>query len=426
MRNALTMSVMLGAFAAGIAPAVAIDTSFATLQKGKNLVDAGDCVACHTQDKSKPFAGGRPIPTPFGTIYSANITPDRDTGIGAWSKDDFYRAMHEGRGPHGERLYPAFPYPYFTRMRRQDVDAIYSYLKTLPPVSNKPPDNELIWPLGHRALLAGWNWLFFTPGEYKPNTGKSAEWNRGAYLVEGAGHCGACHTEKNVFGADKSSKALAGANIQDWTAPKLDGNDRDGLGRWSKDDIVEYLKTGRNKFSGAAGLMGEVVVNSTSKMSDRDLTAIATYLKDLPDKGGASPSQPAEVSMDAGKAIYADTCSACHQAQGEGVARLFPPLKGDAVVQQSDPTTVVRVILEGAMTATTDARPTASAMPAFGWKLTDAQIAAVATYVRNAWGNAGSVVSAGDVASMRKAIEAGKAAPQTVGAGVKRDVEVSH
>jgi mono/diheme cytochrome c family protein len=307
-------------------------------------------------------------------------------------------------------------------MTRQDVDAIYAYLQTLKPVRNMPPDNELIWPLNYRPLMAGWDWMFFTPGDYVANAGKTAEWNRGAYLVEGPGHCGACHTEKNTFGADKDSKALAGAQIQDWTAPKLVANDRNGLGRWSKDDIVEYLKTGRNKSSGAAGLMAEVVENSTSKMSDADLAAIATYLKDQPGKGDETSSQPAQASMDAGKAIYADTCAACHQAEGKGVVRMFPPLKGDAVAQQSDPSTVIRVILEGAMTATTGQRPTGTAMPAFAWKLSDDQVAAVATYVRNAWGNKASPVSADQVAAMRTSINAGKAAPQTVGTGAKRNV----
>lgn len=399
-------------------PALAVDYPFAMLQQGKYLVDASDCIACHTQDKSKPFAGGRGIATPFGTIFSANITPDRDTGIGAWSEDDFYRAMHDGRGPHGERLYPAFPYPYFTKMTREDVNAIRAYLMTLEPISNAPPGNQLIFPLNFRGLVAGWDWLFFTPGEFRPNSQKSAEWNRGAYLVEGPGHCGACHTAKNVFGADKS-KALQGAAIQDWTAPSLVADERDGLGRWSKDDIAEYLKTGRSRFSGATGLMAEVVVNSTSKMTDSDLRAVATYLKDLPPAGGATASSPDAAVMAAGRAIYEDTCSACHAPSGEGVPHMFPPLKDNAVAQQSDPSTVVRVILEGAMTAVTHERPTPSAMPAFHWKLGDDQIAAVATYVRNAWGNKASPIGAGAVGDMRNAISAMKAAPQTVGVGIR-------
>jgi mono/diheme cytochrome c family protein len=396
-----TVAIALGLLTAAV-PAGAVDYPFSTLQRGKSLVDAGDCVACHTADKSRPFAGGRAIATPFGTIFSANITPDRDTGIGAWNDDDFYRAMHEGRGARGERLYPAFPYPYFTRLTRQDVDAIRAYLMSLAPVRNTPPRNRLTWPLNYRVLMAGWNLLFFKPSEFAPNPQKSAEWNRGAYLVEGPGHCGACHTAKNVFGADKSSEALQGASIQDWTAPKLVGDQRDGLGRWSGDDVAEYLKTGRNKFSGATGLM-----------------AIATYLKDMPGQDEASASTPGQAEMKAGQAIYEDSCAACHQASGEGVAHMFPPLKADAVAQQANASTVVRIILEGAMTAPTAARPTPSAMPAFAWKLDDAQAAAVATYVRNAWGNKAAPVTAGAVADMRKAIDSVKAGPQTVGSGVK-------
>jgi mono/diheme cytochrome c family protein len=261
--------------------------------------------------------------------------------------------------------------------------------------------------------------MFFSPNEFRADPNKNAEWNRGAYLVVGPGHCGACHTEKNFAGADKSSKALQGAPIQGWTAPKLVGDDRDGLGRWSQDDIAEYLKTGRNRFSGATGLMAEVVANSTSRLTDGDLHAIATYLKDLPSKGVETASAPSQTVMNAGKAIYDDTCAACHQSSGEGISHMFPPLKGDAVVQQADPSTVVRVILEGAMTATTRERPTPSAMPAFNWKLDDDEIAAVATYVRNAWGNNAAAVTADAVKSMRNAIDREKATPQTVGSGIK-------
>jgi mono/diheme cytochrome c family protein len=403
----------------------ATDFDYAKLEKGRALMDAGDCVACHTQDKSKPFAGGRAIPTPFGTIYSANITPDRDTGIGAWTADDFYRALHEGIAPHGERLYPAFPYPYFTRMSRDDVEAVRAYLMSLDPVSNTPPANELIWPLNIRSFMAGWNMLFFTKGEFQPDPHKSAEWNRGAYLVEGPGHCGACHTPKNMFGADKSSEALRGGVIQDWTAPNLTAQASEGLGRWSEGDIVEYLKTGRNRLSGATGLMAEVVVNSTSKMSDADLKAIAIYLKDV----GASPAPSASVASQnvtqVGEAIYKDSCAACHQADGKGVPHMFPPLQGNAVAQQADATTVLRVILEGAKTAATAKRPTTSAMPAYGWKIDDRQIAAVATYIRNSWDNKAGAVGSDAVASVRDAINARKAAPQTVGTGARVDAEQS-
>ncbi len=427
MRRLTSISIAALAATALLAGASrATDFDYAKLEKGRKLVDAGDCVACHTQDKSKPFAGGRAIPTPFGTIYSANITPDRETGIGAWTADDFYRAMHEGIGPHGERLYPAFPYPYFTRMTRDDVEAVRAYLMSLDPVSNMPPPNDLIWPLNIRTFMAGWNMLFFKKGAFQPDPNKSAEWNRGAYLVEGPGHCGACHTPKNIFGADKPSKALQGGLIQNWTAPNLTAQASEGLGRWSANDIVEYLKTGRNRLSGATGLMAEVVINSTSKMSDADLKAIAVYLKDVGASPTPSASAPDRTVMQAGEAIYRDSCAACHQGDGKGVPHMFPPLQGNAVAQQTDSTTVLRVILEGAKTVATTKRPTTSAMPAYGWKLDNQQVAAVATYIRNSWGNHAGAVGSDKVANMRSAINARKAAPQTIGTGARVDARQSH
>ncbi|MEJ0066241.1 MAG: cytochrome c [Caulobacteraceae bacterium] len=212
-------------------------------------------------------------------IYSANITSDRDTGIGAWTGDQFYRAMHEGVGAHGENLYPALPYVWFSRITRADDDAILAYLKTTPAVSYTPPANQLPFPLNIRFFVGGWNLLFFRPHEFQADPGQSAEWNRGAFLVTGPGHCGACHTPKNFLGADKSNQALRGGDLDNWVAPDLTENTRTGLGRWSVDDIVEFLKTGRNAHAGAGGSMAEVVSYSTSLMSDQDRHAIAVYLK---------------------------------------------------------------------------------------------------------------------------------------------------
>ncbi len=402
MRN-LTRFALLSALAAGLswAGAQAADTEYAQIQRGHELVNAGDCVACHTTKDGTPFAGGRAIQTPFGIVFSPNITPDQATGIGAWSQDDFYRAMHNGVRPDGALLYPAFPYPYFTKMTRDDVNAVFAYLRTLPAVRNERRANKLPFPLNQRFAMRGWNLLFFEPGTYQPNPHKSAEWNRGAYLVQGPGHCGGCHTPKNALGADETSQALLGGAVQNWFAPKIAGNMHDGTGSWSVDDIAEYLKTGRNKHSGAAGLMAEVVENSTSKLPEADLRAIATYIKDV--DGGSTPTAatPDKNVMTAGGAIFADSCSGCHQADGRGVPRMFPPLAHDPNVQQDNPLTVVRVILEGARTAATDKAPTPFAMPAFDWKLTDAQIAAVATYVRNSWGNSAPPVSAATVKDLR-------------------------
>ncbi len=382
--------------------ALADEQSFALIERGKTLVSAGDCAACHTKEGGQPFAGGRPVETPFGIIYSPNITPDRETGIGGWSEDDFYKAMHEGIARDGSRLYPAFPYPYFTKMPREDVDAVRAYLNTLSPVSARTPDNDLMWPLNHRIFMAGWNMMFFHEGTFESDPKKSAEWNRGAYLVEGPGHCGACHTPKNVLGADKTSEALKGGKLQGWFAPDLTNDQRAGLGTWSADDVGEYLKTGRNAKSGAGAMMAEVVQHSTSKLSDSDIHAIAVYLKDVQGKQESEPSKPSDKILAAGQAIYRDSCAACHRADGQGVPEMFPPLAKNANVQSRDPTSVIRVILEGARTYATDERPTPSTMPAYEWKLSDDEVAAVATYVRNAWGNAAPAVSAGDVSSLKK------------------------
>jgi mono/diheme cytochrome c family protein len=411
----MRLCLLLATLSGGVASyALAQDASFEKLQHGKYMVDAGDCIACHTAEHGKPFAGGRPIETPFGTLYSPNITPDRETGIGAWSDNDFYRAMHSGIDRNGKRLYPAFPYPYFTKITRDDVKAMRAYLNTVPAVkspesvsaNNPHRPSDLAWPLNYRVFMRGWDWLFFDEGTYKPDARKSAEWNRGAYLVEGAGHCGACHTPKNKLGGDKDDQPLQGNQIQNWFAPKLANGRRNGLGSWSVDDIVEYLKTGRNKYSGATGLMAEVVANSTSKLNDADLHAIALYVKDLAVEPPPAPAAPKQAQMDAGKAIFADSCSACHQADGDGVPHMFPPLVHNANVQSQDPTSVIRVILEGARTVATDARPTPSSMPAFDWKLSDAEIAAVATYVRNAWGNASPPVDADTVKDLREQLHA--------------------
>jgi mono/diheme cytochrome c family protein len=395
------------------------DTDFDRIQRGKYLTAAGDCYACHTPSGGKPFQGGRPIETPFGVIYSANITPDRETGIGAWSDDDFYRAMHEGIAADGSRLYPAFPYPYYAHVRREDVDAIRAYLNTLEPVSKASPRNQLPFPLSQRSVLRAWNWMFFKDETFQSDPNKSAEWNRGAYLVEGLGHCGACHTPKNFLGGDKRSQAFQGADLQNWFAPNLGPDLRDGLGSWSEQDIVEYLKTGRNKRNNSTGPMSEVIVYSTSQLSDEDVRAMATYLKDLPNQkqdssarnGGettgssGAPSISGEVAK-AGEAIFVDQCAACHRIGGAGEPTYFPPLKGNAAVQQRDPTTTIRVILQGARSTATAARPTPLSMPAFNWKLTDAQIAAVASYVRNNWGNTAPAVTPDQVKDLRAKLHA--------------------
>jgi mono/diheme cytochrome c family protein len=386
--------------------AYAVEGEYAQQQRGLYLVTAGDCVSCHTAKGGGMLAGGAPIQTPFGVIYSSNLTPNVATGIGSWSDDQFYRAMHNGIAADGSHLYPAFPYPWFTKVTRQDVDAIRAYLRTVPAVKNVPPANKLPWPLSDRIVMAGWNKLYFKPGTFQPDAGKSAQWNRGAYIVEGLGHCGACHTPKNIFGAIKTSERFHGSDIQDWFAPSLSGSKFSGLGSWSPKDIGAFLKTGKTDRTVAYGPMAEVVENSTSKMSDDDLIAVATYLKSLSGpKAASTASQSSQKISTAGEAIYNDACSACHQKNGEGTPRLFPSLKGDAVVQSTKATTVIRLILNGGHAASTKKSPTSPSMPAFGWKLSDSQVAAVASYVRSAWGNKAPPVSAGDVSSLRKKVK---------------------
>jgi mono/diheme cytochrome c family protein len=406
MRAILVIMVLCSAFVAGRAQAqTAAETqaSTETIAHGKALAEAADCASCHTADPSKPFAGGKRIDTPFGGIYSPNLTPDQDTGLGAWSDDDFYRALHNGVARDGSRYYPAFPYPNFTKLTRQDVLAIRAYLATLTPVRNKRPPPELRWPLNYRVLMRGWNWLFFKPGILIPDQQKSAEWNRGAYLVEGPAHCGACHTPKNLFGADKRGQAYGGGLVQGWFAPRLDEAPRSGLKSWSADDIAEYLQSGRNGRSHAGKLMAEVVVGSTSKMSDADIRAIAAYLKDLP-AGAPEPevAPPPPAQMADGEKIYKGACIACHEANGSGSPRVYPPLPGNANLQSIDASSTLRIILDGAQTVTTPRAPNIGSMPAYAPKLSDQEIADVATYIRNAWGNAAPAVTPAQVTKARK------------------------
>lgn len=371
------------------------------IRRGRYLAIAGDCASCHTRRGGRPFEGGLGLETPFGIIYSANLTSDRDNGIGDWTQDQFFRALHDGVAPGGKHLYPALPYPHFTTISRADSNAILAYLKTVPAVPYAQPANRLPFPLNIRAGLIGWNALNFSPHAFHGNTGMSAEWNRGAYLVEGLGHCGACHTPKTVLGAEQHGQAYRGAAIENWVAPDLTSNPRTGLGRWSAGDIVQYLRTGRNAHSNAAGLMGEVVAYSTSMLSDKDLTAIATYLKSLPPSPTLSSPQPDPAAMRAGSEVFSDACTACHLAGGKGQAGMFPPLRGSQVAQQNDPTGVIRLILAGGRTAPTLSRPSFQSMPSFAWKLSDQEVADVATYLRNAWGNRAPPVSAQQVASLR-------------------------
>lgn len=386
--------------------AAADSASYVEVARGRALATAGDCVTCHTASEGAPFAGGLALQTPFGAIMTPNITPDNATGIGHWLADDFARAMHEGRRPDGTHLYPAFPYPYFTKVTRPDLDAIYAYLRTLPPVTNSVNRSTLPFPFNIRLSASAWNTLFFRPGTFVPERKQSAEFNRGAYLIEGVGHCGACHTPSNAFGASKAGKQLEGNQIDNWTAPNITNHMHVGLGEWSIDDIVQYLKTGQTATTLASGPMKDLIENSTSKMPDADLRAMAVYLKER-GTAGSPPRRALPASdprMQVGEAIYVDTCSACHASNGRGVEHIFPKLAGGAMAMQDDPASLIRVVIAGGRAAATDERPTAPAMPALGFRLNDAQVAAVVTYVRNSWDNAASPVTADTVKSLRERI----------------------
>jgi mono/diheme cytochrome c family protein len=405
MRRPLTITVL---FTSLTGAAFAQDTqSFDRIERGRYLAVLGDCAGCHTAPGGAPFAGGVALQTPFGTLVAPNITSDPDTGIGNMTNDEFLAVLHEGRGHNGKRLYPAMPYPAYTKMTDDDVLAMRAYFATVAPVNNRVVSNQLPFPLNIRLAMAFWNRLNFTPGRYQPNPQKSAAWNRGAYIVEGPAHCGTCHTPKTLLGGDKNSVALTGATLQGWFAPDITNDSRKGIGGWSSDDLVQYLKTGANKWTLASGPMAEAVSHSTSRMNDEDILAIATYLKDSGTGTASAKPEPVAANdnaMRVGAAIYKDSCAACHRDSGQGEINLFPRLAGSALVQSDDPTTLARVVLHGTRAVSTSGAPTAPAMPAFDWRLGDAQVAAVLTYIRNAWGNAAGSVSVGAVTSQRAAL----------------------
>ncbi|MBL6455458.1 cytochrome c [Belnapia sp. T6] len=401
MRALLLLALLLAA-----PRAMADSADITKILRGRYLATVGDCIACHTGPNGQ-YAGGRGIETPFGLINAPNLTPDSDTGIGQWSEADFARAMHEGVRPNGDRLYPAFPYPWYTKVTREDTDAIFAFLRTLPAVRNTVDRDTLPFPFSVRTVMRGWNLLFFSPGYYEPRADRSAEWNRGAYLVEGLGHCSACHTARNALGGD-SSAAWQGGPLQGWFAPNLTNDARQGVGNWSVEDIVAYLRTGANARSRASGPMAEVVGYSTSLMNEADLRAIAVYLKDLP---AAAPTPPAALAtsdpaMRTGEALYVDNCMACHRRDGQGVEGIFPILAGSQVVQQPGTDTLMRIIISGVRSVATDGAPTSPGMPAFGWRLNDQQVADVVTYIRNSWGNQAPAASAADATRLRGLVAA--------------------
>ncbi len=351
------------------------------VDKGKYLTTAGGCISCHTNPGGEPFAGNRAIPMPFGTIYSSNITPDKDTGIGNYTDDQFYKALHDGIMANGEYLYPAMPYTSFTKVKRDDALAIKAYLFSLKPVHSERKTDKLAFPFDIREGLAAWRALYFKPGEFQPDPSKSAQINRGAYLVEGLTHCGQCHTPRNIAEARESGKALEGAAIQGWYAPNITSDWAQGIGSWSKDDLLSFFKTGVAEGHGiAVGPMSDMIYDDLKHLTDDDLNAIVAYLKSTPPKQEAATPQLGV--SEAAATLYLNNCASCHQLDGQGIKGKIPALANNGSVKAQGPQNIVKVIL-GGLPATDTFGP----MPSFATYLDDGQIAAIANYVRKKWGN---------------------------------------
>jgi mono/diheme cytochrome c family protein len=372
------------------------------LEPGRYLTLVSNCAGCHTVANGKDFAGGTPIPTPFGTMYGPNITPSREHGIGDWSADDFWNAMHDGKAPDGTLLYPTFPYPQYTRMTRADTDAIYHYLMSQPAADTPNRPHELRFPYDQRELLRLWRAMYFVPGVLESDSAQDSLWNRGRYLVEGPGHCAACHTQRNQWGGTNLRKDLEGGDILglNWYAMPLTGGAR-GLGNWSTDDIVQLLLTGASRHGTATGPMADVVTESTQHLSNQDLEAMAVYLKTLP-SGAERTSTPApsERVMAIGGKIYEQQCALCHGDKGQGAASAWPPLAGNTSVLADSPANIVQTILKGGYAPVTESTPRPHGMPPFH-ALNDTDVAAVATYIRNSWGNQARPVDSHEVAPLR-------------------------
>ncbi len=406
MKTMIAWSIGLLALAASVGQALA-QPEYDQVEKGRYLAVVGDCTACHTVDAKQPFAGGFRIDTPFGALLGANITPDVQTGIGKWTFDDFQRAMSQGVGHGGKRLYGAMPFTAYTKMTREDNQALWAYLQTLQPIYHPVETNQLPFPFNIRTSLIAWNWLNFHRGEFVPDAGKSAQWNRGAYLVVGPGHCGTCHTPKNLLGGDKNDRFLTGNNLGAWWAPDITNNDHTGIGSWSEEDLVAYLRTGVNRYDIASGPMAEEVEHSSQHWTDTDLKAVAAYLKDgkKTDAKAPEPLKADDSRMVAGKAIYFDRCSACHNSAGTGEANIFPRLADNPLIRAGNPTSLINVVLAGSRGGATASRPTAPAMPSFAWNLNDDEVASVLTYIRNSWGNAADPVKPAEVKDLRKSLK---------------------
>ena len=377
--------------------------------QGAYLARAGNCMACHTAQGGDAFAGGRAIATPFGTVFSSNLTPDAQTGLGRWSASDFWQALHHGRSKDGRLLNPAFPYTNYTQVTRADSDALYAYLQTLPPSIKPNKEHAMRWPFGTQAALATWRALYFTPGEFKVEPSKPAEWNRGAYLVRGLGHCAACHTPRNALGGNKNSSDLAGGMVsqQNWYAPSLRNVQEGGTSENLAQDMLALLKTGIHPGGSAIGPMAEVVKGSTQHLSDDDLKAMVVYLKSLtpPSTPTSLPSKRNEErkpSTALGAKLYEDRCIQCHGAQGEGVNGAYPPLANNRAVTLNNPVNLVQIVLYGGYAPATTGNPRPYGMPPYVLQMNDKETASVLNYIRNSWGNRAPEVTELDVNQARE------------------------
>lgn len=387
-------------------PVTATVGQAAVLERGAYLARAGNCMACHTARGGEPWAGGRPIATPFGTLFSSNLTPDPDAGLGQWNSATFWRALHHGRSRDGRLLYPAFPYTHTTQIVRSDSDAIYAYLQSLKPVSTVVPAHQLSWPYGTQAALAVWRALYFKPGTYQEEPQRDKEWNRGAYLVRGLAHCSACHTPRDgLAGGDWQDFSGGLMPTQGWYAPSLQSPNEAGLADWPVQDIVRLLQTGYAHNASVSGPMAEVVSQSTQYLSTEDLTAMAIYLKTLPQKESVRPQTSASPrrsnTIASGQRIYDNRCAACHGSEGQGVTTAYPPLAGNRAVMMPNTENLLQTVLYGGFGASTIGHARPFGMPPFVLELTDPELASVLSYIRNSWGNQASEVSVLDVYTMR-------------------------
>ncbi|SFM04567.1 Cytochrome c, mono-and diheme variants [Nitrosomonas nitrosa] len=383
-------------------------TAVRQLARGEYLARVGNCLGCHTTKGGQPFAGGLRLTTSFGTFVTPNITPDDETGIGRWSQEDFWRAMHEGKSRDGRLLYPAFPYTDYTKVTREDADLIFAYLRSIPAVSQSNPPHEIRFPYNYRPLLYVWRALFFKQGIYEPDSTKSEEWNRGAYLVQGLGHCNACHTARNVLGASQDEHASEGQIMDsNWYAPSLTTRQEAGSMDWSIEEIVELLTVGVTQRAMMSGPMGTVVRQSLQYLTPEDARAMAVYLKSLPESDAPPevryPEMPEGVRkyLAQGEKLYEKHCQDCHGASGQGAPGIYPALTGNRSVTMAIPTNVIRIVLNGGYPPTTAANPQPYGMPPFQQIIRDEEVAQLVSFIRNAWGNRGSLVTPVDVGQSR-------------------------